>query len=177
MRQLIPFVLKEEEEGIKAEISGSKIAVIFDGTTRLGEALAIVVRFISNEWQIQQQLVRLQLLAKSLKGEELARELISAFARQYNVQNDNLLAAMRDGASVNAAAMRTVKIIFPKVIDVRCFSHTIDRVGVYFNILTVRRFLQLWNSLFGHSPATRLAWKEQTGIAMGSYSPTRWWSW
>ena len=143
MRQLIPFALKEEEEGIKAEISGSKIAVIFDGTTRLGEALAIVVRFISNEWQIQQRLVRLQLLAKSLKGEELARELISVLARQYNVQNDNLLAAMRDGVSVNAAAMRTVKIIFPKVIDVRCFSHTIDRVGVHFNISTVRRFLQL----------------------------------
>lgn len=176
MRQLIPFVLKEEKEGIKAEISGSKIAVIFDGTTRLGEALAIVVRFISNEWQIQQRLVRLQLLAKFLKG-ELARELISVLARQYNVQKNNLLAAMRDGASVNAAAMRTVKIIFPKVIDVRCFSHTIDRVGVHFNIPTVRRFLQLWNSLFGHSPATRLAWKEQTGIAMGSYSPTRWWSW
>jgi len=173
MRQLIPFVLKEEKEGIKAEISGSKIAVIFDGTTRLGEALAIVVRFISNEWQIHQRLVRLQLLAKSLKGEELARELISVLARQYNVQNDNLLAAMRDGVSVNAAAMRTVKIIFPKVIDVRCFLHTIDRVGVHFNIPTVRRFLQLWNSLFGHSPATRLAWKEQTGIAMGSYSPTR----
>ena len=172
MRQLIPFVLKEEKEGIKAEISGSKIAVIFDGTTRFREALAIVVRFISNEWQIQQRLVRLQLLAKFLKG-ELARELISVLARQYNVQKNNLLAAMRDGASVNAAAMRTVKVIFPKVIDVCCFSHTIDRVGVHFNIPTVRRFLQLWNSLFGHSPATRLAWKEQTGIAMGSYSPTR----
>ena len=90
-RQLIPFVLKEEEGGIKAEISGSKIAVIFHGTTRPGEALAIVVKFISNEWQIQQRLIRLELLAKSLKGEELARELISVLARQYNVQNDNLL--------------------------------------------------------------------------------------
>lgn len=83
---------------------------------------------------------------------------------------------MRDGASVNTPAMRTVKIIFPKVIDVRCFSHTIDWVGEHFNIPTVRRFLQLWNCLFGHSPATRLAWKEQTGLAMKSYSPTRWWS-
>ena len=38
-RQLIPFVLKEEEGGIKAEISGSKIAVIFHDTTRPGENL------------------------------------------------------------------------------------------------------------------------------------------
>ncbi|CAH3194651.1 unnamed protein product, partial [Porites evermanni] len=85
--------------------------------------------------------------------------------------------AMRDGASVNGAAMRTVKVVFPKVVDVRCFSHAIDGIGSHFNIPTLRRFLQLWNALFGHSPATRIAWKERTGISNKSYSPTRWWSW
>ena len=66
MRQLIPFVRKEE-------ISGHNVSVIFDGTTRLGEALAIVVRFITADWEIKQRLVRLQLIAKSLKGDELAK--------------------------------------------------------------------------------------------------------
>lgn len=73
MRQLIPFVRKEEEEMIKGEISGHNVSVIFDGTTRLGEALAIVVRFITADWEIKQRLVRLQLIAKSLKGDELAK--------------------------------------------------------------------------------------------------------
>ncbi|KAK3745835.1 hypothetical protein QZH41_004304 [Actinostola sp. cb2023] len=140
MRQLIPFVRKEEEETIKGEISGSNVSVIFDGTTRLGEALAIVVRFITADWEIKQRLVRLQLLAKSLKGDELAREIIMVLAQQYNVQNNSLCASMRDGASVNRAAMRTVKIVFPKVVDVRCFSHAIDGVGSHFNIPTVKRF-------------------------------------
>lgn len=71
MRQLIPFVRKEEEEMIKGEISGHNVSVIFDGTTRLGEALAIVVRFITADWEIKQRLVRLQLIAKSLKGDEI----------------------------------------------------------------------------------------------------------
>lgn len=31
-------------------------------------------------------------------------------------------------------------------------------------------------SLFSHSPAARLAWKARTGVAIKSYSPTRWWS-
>ena len=177
MRQLIPFVRKEEEEIIKGELAGHNISVIFDGTTRLGEALAIVVRFVTADWEVKQRLVRLQLLAKSLKGEELAREIIMVLAQHYNVQNNSLCASMRDGASVNGAAMRTVKIVFPKVVDVRCFSHAIDGVGSHFNIPTVKRFLQLWNSLFTHSPATRLAWKERTGISKKSYSPTRWWSW
>lgn len=177
MRQLIPFVRKEEEDIIKGELAGHNISVIFDGTTRLGEALAIVVRFVTADWEVKQRLVRLQLIAKSLKGEELAREIIMVLAQHYNVQNNSLCASMRDGASVNGAAMRTVKIVFPKVVDVRCFSHAIDGVGSHFNIPTVKRFLQLWNSLFTHSPATRLAWRERTGISKKSYSPTRWWSW
>ena len=177
MRQLTPFVRKEEEEMIKGEISGHNVSVIFDGTTRLGEALAIVVRFITADWEIKQRLVRLQLIAKSLKGDELAREIITVLAQQYNVQNSSFCAAMRDGASVNGAAMRTVKVVFPKVVDVRCFSHAIDGIGSHFNIPTFRRFLQLWNALFSHSPATRIAWKERTDISNKSYSPTRWWSW
>ena len=96
MRQPIPFVKKEEEEKIEGEISGSNVAVIFDGTTRLGETLAIVIRFVTADWEIKQRLVRLQLIAKSLKGEELARELIMTLAQHYNVQNNNLCAAMRE---------------------------------------------------------------------------------
>lgn len=94
---------------------------------------------------LKQALVRLQLLAKSLKGEELARELdiITVLVQHYNVTNNSLLAGMRDGASVNAVATRTVKIVFPKVIDFRCFFYTIDRVGQHSdNIPTVKQFLQ-----------------------------------
>lgn len=47
MRQLIPLIRKEEKERIKSEISASNVAVIFDGTTRLGEALAIVLRHVT----------------------------------------------------------------------------------------------------------------------------------
>ena len=51
------------------------MSVAFDGPTHLGEAMAVVLCFVDSEWQIQQRLVRLMLLAKSLKGEEVAREL------------------------------------------------------------------------------------------------------
>ena len=34
---------------------------IFDGSTRLGEAIAIVARSLSDSWQIQQGLIRLDL--------------------------------------------------------------------------------------------------------------------
>ena len=38
----------------------------------MGEALAIVLRFVTCEWSIEQRLIEVQLLSKSLKGEEIA---------------------------------------------------------------------------------------------------------
>ena len=82
---LIPFIQKQEVENVRNEISSKKISVIFDGTTYLGEALAIVVRYVSDKWVIEQKLVRLQILAKSLSGEEVARELISTLSVNFGI--------------------------------------------------------------------------------------------
>ena len=73
LRDLIPFVLKEEKSQISDEISGQPVSVIFDGTTHVCEAMAMMLRYVDSEWNIQQRLVRLLLLAKSLTGEEVAR--------------------------------------------------------------------------------------------------------
>lgn len=65
MSDLIPFILQQEKEQIKKEINGKPISVTFDGTTRLGEVFVITVRFAS-EWSIQQRLIRLQLMMKTM---------------------------------------------------------------------------------------------------------------
>ena len=73
MSDLIPFILSEEKKQLKAEIDGVPVAVIFDGTSRLGEALAVIFRFVDRSTlKSHQHLVRMQLLAKSLTGEEVA---------------------------------------------------------------------------------------------------------
>ncbi len=45
---------------------------------------------------IKQRLVCFLTLAKSMMGEEIARELISAISIEYGITSDRLLAAMRD---------------------------------------------------------------------------------
>ena len=152
------------------------MSVIFDGTTRLGEALAIVIRFVTDEWSLEQRLVKLQLLTKSMSGEEIARELINVLSVNYSIDSSRLLACMRHRASTNSVAVRTLKIVYPRLLDVGCFSHTLDRVGEYFNIPILSEFTSAWITMFSYSPKVRLIWKEQTGRAMGSYSATRWWS-
>ena len=98
MLDLVPFILNEEKARIRKEIEGKFIAVIFDGTSHLGEVLAVVLCFIS-EWTIQQRLVRLQLLVKN--GEEITRELINILSVTLGIQSHLVLAAIRDRASVN----------------------------------------------------------------------------
>ena len=83
---------------------------------------------------------------------------------------------MRDGASSNNVAMRTLNVVYPHVFDVACFSHTLVRVGSHFNMPVMLEFINSWISLFSDSPKVKLLWKEKAGKAMGSYSATRWWS-
>ena len=107
------------------------MSIIFDGTctTHVAETLNIILnRFVSDDWKIEQRLVKLLLVAKSMTGEELAQQLLPCLSTNL-VINSALLAGMRDGASVTDVAIRTLKILYPNLVDRRCFSHTLDHVG------------------------------------------------
>ncbi len=79
----------------------------------------------------------MQLLSKSMSGEEIAREMIDTLSVQYSVSSGMLLAAMHDTAFVNNVAM---SIVFPSAIDVAYCSHTLDLVGEKFVTLTWLKF-------------------------------------
>ena len=168
--------MEEEKARTKQSIQGQFLSVIFDGTSHSGEALAILVRFVNSSWIIEQRLLAIQLLSKSLTGEEIAHELVQILSVSYSISSDHLVTAMQDRASVNSVAMNTVKIIYPNAIDVGCFGHAFDRVGEHFNIPTLTEFIGNWLSLFSHSIKAKFLWKQQTGTSMASYSATRWWS-
>ena len=88
------------------------------------------MRFVDNEWNVQQRLIRLQVLLKSLKANELAQCLIHSLAAEYSIHPGVLLAAMKDGAAVNHAALEQVKFFFPQLLDITCFSHTIHNLSL-----------------------------------------------
>ena len=112
LRELIPPILSEERKRIGQLIAKKHVSLIFDGTTHVAEALVVLLRFVDAEWNIKQFVVRLMLLAKSLTGEEVARQIISTLSTELCIPSELLVAAMRDRASVNDVAMRTVSIIY-----------------------------------------------------------------
>ena len=71
MLELVPVSHQEEIKTTQEELTGREILIVFDATTRLGEALVIVVRFLNSEWTIQQRFIRFLWLATSLNGEEM----------------------------------------------------------------------------------------------------------
>ena len=69
LSDLVPFVFSREVEALKEELfpTGPQnrsrfVSVIFDGSTRLGEAIAIIFRFVDETWQIRQRLVRIDVV-------------------------------------------------------------------------------------------------------------------
>ena len=117
MSDLISFISSEEKHRVNGEITDKD-----EGTCRLGEAVVVVIFFVSSDtWCVEQRIVRMQLLGKTMCGEELARELIGILPTELGIPPARLLAGMRDRASTNGVAMRTLKIVYPSLLDVGCF--------------------------------------------------------
>lgn len=77
---------------------------------------------------------------------------------------------------VNGKAMRTVEIMYPKVMNITCFSHALDIVGSKFETPTLDKFTKHWFMIVQHSSKAKLLWRETTEQSLKSYSSTRWWS-
>ena len=176
LRQLIPFILQEELTRIRKEIFQQPLSIIFDGTTHICEAFVIVLRYLTPHWELKQCVGRLKLLAKSMTGDDVAQQIIVVLSTELGITPHCVVAAMRDRASVNNVAMRTIKVLYNQLIDIGCFSHTIDHVGDRMNTPLLNDFSKAWIGMFSRSPKLRLLWRTQTEWSVPSYSTTRWWS-
>ena len=175
MSELIPAVLEKEKNKLKDELQDVKqVSVIFDGTARLGKALAIIIRYVQDNFKPTQRLVHLEILAKAMKGEELAQRLMSCLAVEYKFGPSMVIGAMRDGVSVNGAALHQLSFFYPELLDIVCFSHTIDNVGNHFEFQVLDLFARYWIGMFSRSYNARLVWREKTGHSIQTYNETRW---
>ena len=133
LRQVIPLIYQEELSRIKREIRQRPLSIIFDGTTHVCEAFVIVLCYLLDDWELKQCVGRLKLLAKSMMGEEVAQQIIVVLSTELGIPPLPILATMRDRASINDVAMRTIKVVYNQLLDVGCFSHTLDHVGERMN--------------------------------------------
>lgn len=96
------------------------------------------------------------LLAKALTGEELARQLITVISTELSVPPHLVVAGMRDRATVNNVAMRTIGVIYNNIMDIGCFLHTLDHVGEKMHTPILNEFMTSLICLFSRSPKAKL---------------------
>ena len=59
-----------------------------------------------------------------MAGEEIAREIVTTISTQYGIASNLVIAMMHDRAACNGVALRTLKNVYPQLVDVGSFSHT-----------------------------------------------------
>ena len=81
------------------------------------------------------------MLFKGMNGKERVRELISVLSTTCSrgPKSSPTVARMRDRAAVNNVhvhvAMQTFKLVYPCIVNIGCFSPTINHVGENFHTL------------------------------------------
>ena len=73
---------------------------------------------------------------------------ISSISTDLSIPSNLVVAFMRDRVSVNSVAMRTVSVLYNSMVNIGCFSHTLDLVGEHMNIPILNEFTKHWISLF-----------------------------
>lgn len=178
LRDYIPLVWKQETELLKSELKEEFFTVVFDGTTRIGEVMAVVVRYCTADFRIQYRLIRLSTTAKHMSGVELSGMLLRTLVQRLGENVfDSVLAAARDSCATNGVALRSMKqCAMPELTDILCFSHTLHNCAKHMQMNTLDEWLTPWFQLMAHSHRAKKLWNDLVGESPKLFSKVRWWS-
>ena len=74
---------------------------------------------------------------------------MTRIAVNHNFRRNIVFAGMRDGAAVNGAVITQLLFFYTNIMDVICFSHTINNVGCHFIIQRLDTFrIQSFGHIF-----------------------------
>ena len=171
MRNWIPVVHDAEVCEMVNEVNKQALCIAFDGTTRLGEMIAVSARWCDSDLTLKHRAMCIHTLAKSPTAIALANHLNGCISKR--APDAKVMGFVRDSVSVNGSALEKVKRSHFTACDILCFSHTLNNTGDHMSFPRVSNFMGAWLQL---SNAAKEIWKGLTGRSMGGYSETRWWS-
>lgn len=182
MGAYVPIIQRSMLDKLTCKLHGESFSLIFDGTTRLGEATAVIARFCNAEFEIHHVLVRLVTTELPVNGADLAAVIDDAICERLRDAGGNgrglskrqCVGFVSDSCSVNIAATTRLTQYWPMADHLLCLAHTLDNAGSKAELTTVKAFVDDWLQLFGHSHAARVILKRLHGTAVVSFSSVRW---
>jgi hypothetical protein len=181
MSTYVPMIEANEFQLVKSEIHDQYVCIAFDGTSRLGEAMNIVGRFCSQDFCIENRLLRFKTTRQHVKAPQLAQLITQTLCTELGFRLDMLVGLSRDSVGVNGAACRLLmQSTFTCAVDMMCISHTLNNVGRRISFDILREFMTPWLDLVGgrnpHRGAQQL-WKATVyPMQVPGFSNTRWYA-
>jgi hypothetical protein len=175
-RTYIPLIQERELKRLRKELLKQWFALIFDGTTRLGEAINMVTRSITDEFQICMRLIAFKTLKVHVDGPGLYRLILKTLQMDLGLNLDDCVAWGRDSCATNGVAVDNLMPHSTNAVSMLCFSHTLHNSGKHLKLSVLDEFMTAWLQLVAQPGAAKLRWQAILGGSMASYSKVRWWS-
>ena len=133
VKTYLPVLTAKEKDKLRSELKGQLVGVYHDGTTWLGEAFAIVVRWCTEDFTIPVRCVGVSWRAGSLDNTGISAELINTLSLLMGIPVENVLAWMHDCVSANLTSYNsTLAPTYHNSDDNGCLPHTLMHVGEKF---------------------------------------------
>jgi hypothetical protein len=150
MRQLIPVLMKNKLQTLTSMLDGRYVSIIFDGTPHVGELLMVFARFWMDGAFVQ-KLINVRHHSYHPDNRTLAYTISKALSR-LKIESDLVVAFTKDSASVNYAAVeRLQNSMFVNALNLPCWSHIFNRVGMKLDCSLAKNFINAWSSYFNKS--------------------------
>ena len=119
----IPDLLKEELARVFKELGSNCFSIIFDGTPAVAEVFGMVIRFLNQDHIICHRALSIRFYRDAFNKAQLASEIVRIISTEHGVDMSRVLFAICDGCVTNGAALTTVKLLQPCLIEMICISH------------------------------------------------------
>lgn len=175
LMSMVPKVEADEFERIHNELLNQVVSAIFDGETRVGEAMALILRFCTADFRLHQVLVAFVTAEKHMNAQEMTNLFMQLLLTRLQLPIKKVVCFSRDSASVNGAAVRQLRQTFGLASDILCICHTLNHLGDHFELSTLDEFLTAFIKLVYSSAQAKELWRRTIGEGVKGYSNVRWW--
>ena len=87
LKRIIPVIQAAEMQDIKLSAGSKPFSICFDATTRIYEALAVVVRFLNEQFNPIQKLLTISFIDDQLNGFTTATEMVRIIFNRFGIED------------------------------------------------------------------------------------------
>ena len=175
VKTYLPVLTEKEKTKLRSEVKNQLVGVYHDGTTWMGEAFAIVVRWCTEDFTIPVRCVGVSWLQGSLDNTGISAELINTLSLLMGIPVENVIAWMHDCVSANLTSYNsTLRPTYHNSDDNGCLPHTLMHVGEKFAFDVLDELLAAYVVATSKSNMAKVLYKKNTGKSAKMKAKARW---